>query len=1136
MKKRIKIFFILFLIANQLVQGPTTVVKAAGAESLKPFDVSLNNTGSSKSLTKETYVEMEYVSGKNSNLNLYLDSRDLIINFKDGQPNTLRLRMDASGFFANKKSFPASFRVEAYEYDLEGKRKFLSTARPTVYNSKYARNLEFDIGVGLFITDYKTVYLEIYDDDNILYNTYKKEIQARNITSQSVTEEVALEPADCPSGKYDDCMLKYILENVQFEALPKRSIRTEVKKLYDGKYLVTIPIAKRRVNVKRGANVKDKDINLADNNGGDLESRFDIGVSETLKAVLRYDPVKKNFGISFGQNEVDKFSFTENGKLGVGIENPSAYLHVIGGDGTAPSLILEQGNLLSTVKDGAIEFDGNNFYMTAGGIRGKIVTTSDVGGKLTGAEVNDDFVLIDKQQIVRNKTFTDSTFSGFIRIPENAEAQKVLVSTGTNGNAVWSFIKKLGLTAQTTGEESLAIGNYVTANGDYSVVIGSGVDDTTRLVNNISKSLIVGFNGGVASLFVAPGNGVLPGNVGIGTLNPQALLEVNGTFIADSISSVNLSGNGAGLTNLNASNITHGILSPSYGGTGVSNPGGTMTFGANDISFAGGDISFTATAPSALTLPMTGTLATLAGAETFTNKTLESALVKSALLNGNTIFQDIASFNKSLRINDGSQVNGYVLVTNASGLGKWTDFSQAIRNANVSMDMLKDVVSDVKNGNIMVGNGSGQALSGGKFNTATGIDSLRFLTVGNGNIAYGFRSLFKLINGDNNVAIGQQALVNGTTGDGNIAIGFKAADNFTSGSNNITIGNNIDVVSATGSNQLNIGNTIFGNLNLQRVGIGAQSPDASLEIGDGTANFINGTDDLLVAGDIEADGDIYSSNFTASGTINGASIFVDNATVNNNAIIGNNLTVAAVINGSSLVVDNAVVNNNLTVANRAVVGQLIANTNINGADLTISNSVRFTSFSNGSLAFFGTNGLIKQDNSGLYYDDSTNRLGLGTTSPSAVLDIRTDNVSEVGLSIKASAGQTADIFRILNSGDSVLIKAGINGSTVFNEQGLADADFRIEGDKQGDLLFVDSSADNIGIATGSPTDFRLQVRGDIGPDQDATFNLGSNAKKWNKLFVNTINASTLSAGFSAGSIIFSNSAGSLTQDNANFFW
>jgi len=1125
MKKRIKIFFILLLIAIQLVQGPATAVKADPPQTLKPFKVMLNANG-----RKARYVKWQYVSGQDPSVSVLLNANDRTINFANNQPSRVRVRFNARNFFPQANDYPGSFRVDAYEL-VDGSKKFLSTVSPTIYNPKQAKNLIFLVSIGVFITDYKTVYLDIYKPSGELFGTYKYQVNALSISSQDATEEVPIQPADCPGTQMDDCKLKWFFNNVTFSAAPSLLVSTEIKKRDDGKYLVRIPIAKRKIRVKKGSGVKNSDINLTGDNGDDLKSRFSIGVSESQKAVLNYDPIKKDFGIAFGQSEVDKFTFTENGRLGIGIESPQGYLHIAGSNGSVASLVLEQGNLLSTPRNGAIEYDGTNIYLTTNNIRGKIVSTDDSNGKITADEVNDDFVLISKEQTVSNKTFDNTIFTGSIQIPENAEAQKVLVSTDNNGNAVWSFIKKLGLTAQTTGQESLAIGNYVTANGDYSVVIGSGVDDSNRLTNNISKSLVVGFNGGVASLFVGPGDGALPGNVGIGTLNPQALFEVNGSLVADSISSVNLSGNGAGLTNLNASAITHGILSSSYGGTGVSNPGGSMTFGANNISFAGGDISFTATAPSALTLPTTGTLATLAGAETFTNKTLESAL-----LNGNTIFQDIASFNKSLRINDGSQVNGYVLVTNASGLGKWTDFSQAIKNASVSMDMLRDVVSDVKNGNIMVGNGSGQSLSGGKFNTATGIDSLRFLTVGNGNIAYGFRSLYKLIDGDNNVALGQQALVNGTTGDGNIAIGFKAADNFTSGSNNITIGNNIDVVNATGSNQLNIGNTIFGNLNLQRVGIGAQSPDASLEIGDGTANFINGTDDLLVAGDIEADGNIYSSNFTASGTINGASIFVDNATVNNNAIIGNNLTVAAVINGSSLVVDNAVVNNNLTVVNRAVVGQLIANTNINGADLTINNSVRFTSFSNGSLAFFGANGLIKQDNSGLYYDDSTNRLGLGATSPSAVLDIRTDNVSEVGLSIKASAGQTADIFRILNSGDSVLIKAGINGSTVFNEQGLADANFRIEGDKQGNLLFVDSSADNIGIATGSPTDFRLQVRGDIGPDQDATFNLGSNAKKWNKLFVNTINASTLSAGFNAGSIIFSNASGSLTQDNSNFFW
>jgi len=654
MKNINKIFFIALLIATQFMCGPVLA----------------------KTSPKRKYVKMEFVSGQNSAYSLYLDSRDQIINFQEQQPSSIRLRMNANVFYPTKKLFPASFRVEAYELDSEGNKKFLSTVRPTVYNRKYAKGLVFDMGVGVFTTDFKNVFVDVYDNDGELYNTYKYQIQARNISSQTSMTETPLTPADCPSGPYDDCLLKYVFKNVEFEALPKRNIRTEVKKLHDGKYLVSIPIARRKVQVQRGSFAKNEDLNLADNNGNVYESRLNVGVSDTLKAVLNYDPVKKDFGISFGTSEIDKLTFTENGHLGIGVENPLGFLHVAGGSASTPSLVLEPGTLVTSPKNGAIEYDGSNIYLTTGGVRGKIISTSDVNGKVTATEVNDDFVLLNKVQTVTNKTFD------------------------------------------------------------------------------------------------------------------------------------------------------------------------------------------------------------------------------SAVLTGNTVAQDTATFSNSLIINDGTQADGYVLVSDSAGRAGWENFSSAINNANVSMDMLSDIISDKQNGNIMVGNGSGIALNGGKFNTALGVDSSRAQI----------------------------------TGNGNIAIGFQAGDNLTSGSNNITIGYDTDVVNQTGSNQLNIGNTIFGDINLKRVGIGALSPQTRFQIGDGTADFISGPDSLYVKDDIEADGNIYA--------------------------------------------------NSLSVTNSLSAGGLIT-----GNDLSISNDATFSKFTQGSVPFFGAGGALSEANSSLFYDSTNARVGIGTNTPASKLDV-----------------------------------------------------------------------------------------------------------------------------------------------------
>jgi len=62
-----------------------------------------------------------------------------------------------------------------------------------------------------------------------------------------------------------------------------------------------------------------------------------------------------------------------------------------------------------------------------------------------------------------------------------------------------------------------------------------------------------------------------------------------------------------------------------------------------------------------------------------------------------------------------------------------------------------------------------------------------------------------------------------------------------------------------------------------------------------------------------------------------------------------------------------------------------------------------------------------------------------------------------------------------------LLRTSTLGATVFNEQG-SDIDFRIEGDTQANLLFVDASTDRVGIGTASPAELFsiLATANDIG--------------------------------------------------------
>ena len=122
-------------------------------------------------------------------------------------------------------------------------------------------------------------------------------------------------------------------------------------------------------------------------------------------------------------------------------------------------------------------------------------------------------------------------------------------------------------------------------------------------------------------------------------------------------------------------------------------------------------------------------------------------------------------------------------------------------------------------------------------------------------------------------------------------------------------------------------------------------------------------------------------------------------------------------------------------------------------------------------------------------------VGIGEPVPDARLSIVPSTIpssnTNIGIKVEVGgSGSTGTVLNVSGSGtttglsitstssnstaNGIIVNSGVN---VFNEVGDATSDFRIEGDTDPNLFFVDASADDIGIGTNSPTR-KLTVSGD----------------------------------------------------------
>ena len=115
---------------------------------------------------------------------------------------------------------------------------------------------------------------------------------------------------------------------------------------------------------------------------------------------------------------------------------------------------------------------------------------------------------------------------------------------------------------------------------------------------------------------------------------------------------------------------------------------------------------------------------------------------------------------------------------------------------------------------------------------------------------------------------------------------------------------------------------------------------------------------------------------------------------------------------------------------------------------------------------------------------ATGLVGINSPGAQAQLHVTSSSSSYVGLNVQGAASQAQAFAAITDSSGNVLVNitanSGALGGVVINEQG-SDADVRIEGDTDADLLHTDASTDRVGVGVAAPGS-KLDVAGSFQCD------------------------------------------------------
>jgi hypothetical protein len=479
-----------------------------------------------------------------------------------------------------------------------------------------------------------------------------------------------------------------------------------------------------------------------------------------------------NTGIVFGNNDVEYMRMNAFGNLGIGTTSPGAYLDITGTNAGTTSMQLRSGNTQSSSASTQIIFSYDGMERQRHNIKSRHNSLGEAGNAI-------DFY------VWKYSTDADGAIG----------TQHVMTIAGDNGGSV-------GIGTPIPAEELHVVGNIRMVDGNQAankVMVsdanGTGswtdatsltITETDPQVSSATTNQIPKWNGTTLTDGIVTDNGT---NVGVGSTSPAAKLDVIGTARATDVMANGTSGN-LMLSNSNTS--------------------------ATDYFRIDGN------ADKLYVIAESGASGSVTGTEIrFRTATTNATATDKVTINNNgnvgintTSPNDKLHVVGNIRMVDGNQALGKVIVSDANGTASWSNAPSIniLRDADNDTKVQVEESADEDKIRFDLGGIEHYVMTDGRLEVLnTGHSIYMGQNAGpnddgtsNNNIGIGVNALANNISGGGNVAIGSNTLTNSNTSD-NTAIGENTLTALTSGQGNTIIGKGGFQTNSTGSFNTSLG-------------------------------------------------------------------------------------------------------------------------------------------------------------------------------------------------------------------------------------------------------------------------------------------------------------------------------------------